>query len=74
MPIKVPSEQEVWHEAVEILINQLSPAKAMRILSALQLGYGDYVLMREELFGNLTVSEIANETRRYTDKKKKKAI
>lgn len=74
MPIKVPSEQEVWHEAMEILINQLSPAKAMRILSALQLGHGDYALMREELFGNLSVSEIAKETRLYISQKKKKAI
>ena len=68
--MRVPSEQEIWHEAMEILLSQLSPAKAMRILSAMQMGHGDYARTREELFGQQSVSEIASQVRRYERRKR----
>lgn len=71
MAIRVPSEQEIWHDAMEILLTQLSPAKAMRILSALQMGHGDYAQVREELFGHQSVSEIARKVRRHERRKQK---
>lgn len=66
----VPSDREIWHDAMEILLSQLSPAKAMRVLSALQLGHGDYARTREELFGQQSVSEIASRVRRYERRKR----
>ena len=70
MAIRVPSEQEIWHDAMEILLSQLSPAKAVRILSAMQMGHGDYPRTREELFGQQSVSEIAAKGRRYERRKR----
>lgn len=73
MPIKAPSDREIWHDAMGILLAQMSPAKAIRILSALQVGHGDYVREREEFFPNKTVREIAEEARRYERRRKKES-
>ena len=70
MAIRVPSEQEIWHDAMEILLAQLSPARAMRMLSALQMGHGDYARVREELFGQKSVAELARRVRGHERRKR----
>lgn len=71
MAIRVPSEREIWHDAMEILLAQLSPARAVRVLSAFQMGHGDYALTREELFGKQSVGDIAKQVRRHERGKRK---
>jgi hypothetical protein len=72
MAVRVPSEQEIWHDAMEILLDQLSPAKAIRVLSALQMGHGDYMREREEMFGHLSAGELVKQVRRHERRKPKK--
>ncbi len=72
MAIRIPSEQEIWQEAMEILLTQLGPGKAIRLLSALQMGHGDYMRERKEIFGHLSVAELAKQVRRYERRKRKK--
>ena len=57
---------------MEILLAQLSPAKAIRVLSALQMGHGDYMREREEMFGHLSVSELAKQVGRHERRKRRK--
>ena len=72
MAVRVPSEQEIWHDAMEILLTQLSPGKAVRVLAALQMGHGDYARTRDELFGEKSVADLAKQVRRYEKRMRKK--
>jgi|HubBroStandDraft_6_1064221.scaffolds.fasta_scaffold984287_2 hypothetical protein len=63
--IKVPSEQEIWREAFDILNAQMGPAKAMRLISAMRIGGGDYLSLRDELFGGISARELLDKARNY---------
>jgi hypothetical protein len=65
---KVPSEQEIWREAFDVLNVQLGPAKAMRLISAMRIGGGDYVSLRDDLFGNVPARELLEKVRSYESK------
>jgi hypothetical protein len=69
--MRVPSDQEIWQDAIEILLAQMSPSRAIRMLSALQVGHGDYAQVRDELFKDKSVSEIAKQIRRYERQKRR---
>lgn len=58
MTVKVLSEQEVVREAAEILFKYLSPAKVARFWAARQLGGGNYLAIREQLFAEETVATL----------------
>ena len=58
MTVKMMSEQEVVQEAVDVLLKHLSPAKVARFWAAGQLGKGNYLAMREQLFAGETVETL----------------
>jgi len=70
--VKVPSDLEIWNEAMELLVKHLSPSKAIRVISMLQLGHGDYMREREEMFGQQSVAEIVKHVRAHERRKRKK--
>ncbi len=63
--IKVPSEQEIWREAFHILNVQMGPAKAMRLISAMRIGGGDYLSLRDELFSGESARALLEKARDY---------
>jgi hypothetical protein len=63
--IQVINEQQVIQEALEILLVHLSPAKAARFLAAMQLGKGDYLTIREQLFAGETVNTLFEKVQEY---------
>ena len=61
--IHVTSEQQIWREAMDLLLTKMSPSKAVRILSAIQLGMGNYTETRKQLIPETSLKEIASRIR-----------
>lgn len=56
--VDVPSEAATTGEAVELLIDGMSPSKVARVLSSWQIGHGDYTRLRAELFEGESVETL----------------
>lgn len=58
MSVPVPDEFATTAEAVELLMERLPASKVAQLLSSWQFGQGDYLKLREELFGRETVENL----------------
>ena len=68
MSILVQNESANTAEAVEVLMERMPASKVARLLSSWQIGQGDYLKVRDELFTNETVdSLLAENARRLKD-------
>ncbi len=72
MTIHVTSERQVIQEAAQVLIKHMSPAKATRFWASLQIGEGDYLIIREQLFAKETVKSLYKQIEEFQKKKGKK--
>lgn len=72
MTVHVPSEREITLEAAQVLIQHMSPSKAARFWASWQVGEGDYLAIREQLFQNETVSSLYKQIEKFQKKQKKK--
>lgn len=72
MTVRVMSEEEIKHEAVEILLKHLTPAKFARLLATWQVGRGDYLAIREQLFAEEAVESLAEKVEAYQRSKEDK--
>ena len=50
MTTEVLSEQDVLNEAAKVLIEHLEPEKVVRFWASWQVGKGDYLQLRQEIF------------------------
>ena len=58
MSVTVPNESASTAEAVEVLMERLPASKVARLISSWQIGQGDYLKPREELFASETVESL----------------
>jgi hypothetical protein len=58
MSVTVQNESATTAEAVEILMERLPASKVARLLSSWQVGHGDYLKSRDELFAGETVESL----------------
>jgi hypothetical protein len=58
MSIQIETEQTAIEEATAILLERMPPSKVARLLSAWQVGHGDYLALREKLFAGDTVDSL----------------
>lgn len=58
MDIEVLTEQEIIHDAMSVLMKYLTPDKLARYWSAIHIGEGDYLTLRERLFEGETVETL----------------
>ena len=72
MTIHVASERQVIQEAVQVLMTHMSPAKATRFWASWQVGEGDYLVIREQLFAKETVKSLYKQIEEFQKKKGKK--
>jgi hypothetical protein len=70
MTVSVLNEQEINQEAVQILFEHLSPAKVARLLASWQIGRGDYLAIREQMFSEETVDTLLEKIEEYQAKQK----
>ena len=69
MKLTVPNESATTVEAVQLLMEQLPPSKVARLLSSWQIGQGDYLKIRDELFAVETVERLLQEASASANKK-----
>jgi hypothetical protein len=72
MTIHVPSERQVIQEAAQVLMTHMSPAKATRFWASWQVGEGDYLVIREQLFAKETVESLYRQIEDFQKKKVKR--
>lgn len=72
MTIQVPSERQVIKEAAQVLLTHMSPAKAARFWASWQVGEGDYLAIREQLFAKETVKSLYRKIEEFQKKKTRK--
>lgn len=71
MKIKVTNEQQIMQEALKVLLANLEPSKVMRFWAACQLGEGDYLKLKEQIFEGETVTSLYEQITAYQDIKQK---
>lgn len=72
MTIHVLSERQVIQEAAQVLMMHMSPAKATRFWASWQIGEGDYLAIREQLFAKETVKSLYKQIEEFQKKKTRK--
>ncbi|MBV6400943.1 MAG: hypothetical protein CNIPEHKO_01238 [Anaerolineales bacterium] len=72
MTVHVLSEREITLEAAQVLIQHMSPSRAARFWASWQVGEGDYLAIREQLFQKETVSSLYKQIEKFQKKPKKK--
>jgi len=68
MTVKVAREQDVLREAVDVLWEHLSPAKVVRLWATWQMGEGDYLTLRDQLFEGESVNALFEKVQAYQEK------
>jgi hypothetical protein len=71
MTIQVLSERQINLEAVQVLMQHMTPSKATRFWASWQIGEGDYLAIRDELFQKETVSSLYKQIEKFQEKQKK---
>jgi hypothetical protein len=71
MTIKVISEQQVFQEAVQVLLEHLSLAKVVRFWAAWQIGEGDYLALRDQIFSEESVATLFEKVQDYQEAQEK---
>jgi hypothetical protein len=71
MTVHVLSERQITLEAAQVIIQHLSPSKATRFWASWQVGEGDYLAIREEIFQKETVSSLYKQIKKFQEKRKK---
>ncbi|NJM41129.1 MAG: hypothetical protein HC853_10325 [Anaerolineae bacterium] len=68
MSVVVESDLEILREAYAVLLKHLGASKTARFWLAWQVGSGDYLNLREQLFGGQTVNELYGQIAEFQEK------
>ena len=71
MTVHVLSERQIALEAAQVLIQHMSPSKAARFWASWQVGEGEYLAIREQLFQKETVSSLYKQIEEFQKTQKK---
>jgi hypothetical protein len=69
MTVTVIREQEILRVAVDVLWEHLSPGKVVRLWAAWQMGEGDYLALRDQLFEGESVATLFEKVLAYQERK-----
>jgi len=65
MKVDLPTEKQVIKEALKILSAHMAPVKFARFVVACQLGEGEYLLSKDEIFADETVDSLYEKVRAF---------
>lgn len=71
MNVHVLSERQINLEAIQVLMQNMSPSKATRFWASWQLGEGDYLAIREQLFQKETVASLYEQIKKFQEEQNK---
>jgi len=69
--VHVLSERQINLEVAQVLMRHMSPSKATRFWASWQVGEGDYLAIREQLFQKETVSALYKQIKKFQERQKK---
>lgn len=69
--VQVLSERQIILEAAQVLMEHMTPSKATRFWASWQVGEGDYLAIREQLFQKETVASLYEQIKKFEEKRKK---
>lgn len=69
--VHVLSERQINLEVAQVLMQHMSPSKATRFWASWQVGEGDYLAIREQLFQKETVSALYKQIKKFQERQKK---
>ena len=52
---------QITHEAIQVLYQEIGVVNTVRFLNQFTLGYGDYTVEKDALFADLTLDDILTE-------------
>ena len=56
--IQIKSEQQVLQEGLQIILSNMEPSKVARFWAACNIGSGDYLKLKDELFAQQSVASL----------------
>ena len=56
--IQVKNEQQILQEGLQILMSNMEPSKVARFWAACNIGSGDYLKLKDQLFAEETVASL----------------
>ena len=68
------SEQVVWEKGLLALVQALGYGDALRFISRIVPGYGDYLAQQDQIFGDATVDEIYAQAQDYWTAKNESSL
>ena len=63
MMLETKPLNQITHEAIQVLYQEIGVVNTVRFLNQFTLGYGDYTAERDALFADLTLDDILTEIR-----------
>lgn len=67
MKVKPINDEQLLQEAFDVLMTHLGPSKALKFWSNCQLGGGDYLKFKDQLFAGETVDSLYEKIKDYQD-------
>lgn len=69
--IQVESEQQVLQEGLQILLSNMEPSKVARFWAACSAGKGNYLKLKDDLFGEETVASLYSKVVEFQESRHK---
>ncbi len=69
--IQVKSEQQILQESLQILLSNMEPSKVARFWAACNVGSGDYLKLKDELFAQESVTSLYSKILEFQQSKLK---
>jgi hypothetical protein len=68
--IQVKNEQQILQEGLQVLLSNMEPSQVARFWAACHLGSGDYLKLKDELFGQESVASLYSEVLEFQQSKR----
>lgn len=70
--IEIKNEQQILHKGLQILLSNMEPSEVARFWAACNLGSGDYLKLKDELFGKESVDSLYSKVLEFQESKDKR--
>ena len=68
--IQLKSEQQVLQEGMQVLLSNMEPSAVARFWAACNIGRGDYLKLKDELFAQESVASLYSKIQEFQESKR----
>ena len=69
--IQIKSEQQILQEGLQVLLSNMEPSKVARFWAACNIGRGDYLKLKDELFAQESLASLYSKILEFQTLKRK---